>query len=95
MREFEFRTYLEHAEKIYSKNKAINSRISRANIAEEILDVSLDSVVTDDNRMYEALIRIKTDSRERNGNIQNAVRWYYKFINGKEFPRLTHFKVQK
>ena len=30
--------------------------------------------------------------RERSGNIQNAVRWYYRFCNSKEFPRMYSFK---
>ena len=92
MRENEFRKFLENAENIDSKDKAVQSRISRANIAEEIIGASLDSVVNDDYKMYKALMCIKADSRERNGNIQNALRWYYKFVNGKEFPTLISFK---
>ena len=92
MREFEFKEYLESAVEINSKNKAVRSRISRANMAEEILGQSLDYVVSDDNRMYDALKQINADSRERGGNIQNAVRWYYKFANGKEFPRLNSYR---
>ena len=92
MRESEFRTYLENIETIKSKNKAVNSRISRANTAEEIVGASLDYIVADDTRMYEALVKIATDPRERSGNIQNAVRWYYRFINEKEFPRMSSFK---
>ena len=95
MRENEFRTYLEKSEQINSKNKAVSSRISRANIAEEIIGTSLDYIVIDDDRMYEALNRINTDSREYNGNIQNAVRWYYKFVNGKAFPSLISYRRQK
>lgn len=95
MREAEFRTYLEEAEDISSKSKAVNSRVSRANIAETILGISLDSVVVDDDEMYEALIRIHGDSREKNGNIQNAVRWYYQFVNGKAFPRLASYRLRK
>lgn len=92
MRENEFRSYLENIESIKSKNKAINSRISRANTAEEIVEENLDYVVADDTRMYDALVKISTDSRERSGNIQNAVRWYYRFCNSKEFPRMSSFK---
>lgn len=93
MSESDFRSYLEDAEEIDSKNKAVNSRISRANAAEEILNgESLDYIVADDNRMYEALVRIHADPKERGGNIQNAVRWYYKFVNKKEFPPLIAYR---
>ena len=92
MRENEFRKFLENAENIDSKDKAVQSRISRANIAEEIIGASLDSVVNDDYKMYKALMCIKADGRERNGNIQNALRWYYKFVNGKGFPTLISFR---
>lgn len=92
MRESEFRSYLESIETIKSKDKAIKSRISRANTAEEIIGTSLDYVVSDDDRMYDALVKISADSRERSGNIQNAVRWYYRFCNSKKFPRMYSFK---
>ena len=91
MREAEFRTLMEHAESINSKSKAVRSRISRAYTAEEILGTSLDIIVIDDDRMYDALVKIHNDSRENNGKIQNAVRWYYKFVNKKEFPRLNSY----
>lgn len=92
MRESDFRSYLEGIESIKSKNKAINSRISRANTAEEIVGMSLDYVVANDDRMYDALVKISADPRERSGNIQNAVRWYYRFTNSKEFPRISSYK---
>lgn len=91
MREAEFRSFMEQAESINSKSKAVRSRISRAHTGEEILGTSLDIIVIDDDRMYDALVKIHDDSRENNGKIQNAVRWYYKFVNKKEFPRLNSY----
>ena len=44
MREAKFRNYLQGIESIKSKDKAINSRISRAKTAEEIIGTSLDYV---------------------------------------------------
>lgn len=52
MRESDFRSYLEGIESIKSKNKAINSRIIRANTAEEIIGSSLDYVVSDGDRPH-------------------------------------------
>ena len=92
MREEGFRKYLEGVDTIRSKCKAVNSRISRANTAEEILGENLDYIVADDDRMYDALIKIAADPRERSGNIQNAVRWYYQFCNSKIFPRISAYK---
>ena len=91
MRETEYRSFLEQAESINSKSKAVRSRISRAYVAEEILGNSLDYIVIDDDRMYDALVKIHADPRENNGKIQNAVRWYYKFVNKKDFPRLSSY----
>ena len=95
MRTEEFRNYMEKAEQINSKNKAVSSRISRANTAESILDANLDYIVADDDQMYEALCHIKSDPREQNGKIQNSVRWYYKFVNGKDFPSLASYNRSK
>lgn len=92
MREKEFRNYLEEIETISSKTKAINSRISRAIKAELLLNASLDEIVASDDRMYHALCLLNEHPAESNGNLQNAVRWYYKFTNGNEFPRLLTYK---
>lgn len=91
MQEKDFREYLEKSQEIDSKLKAVNSRISRANAVEEIIGVGLDTVVIDDNKMYNSLCYLKNHSMEHNGNLQNALRWYYKFKNGKDFPRLNSY----
>ena len=94
MRENDFRTYLENAETITSKQKAVNSRVSRANTVEELLGSDLDYVVADDNRMYEALRTLTASPKEGNGRLQNALRWYYRFANGRHFPSITAYKKQ-
>ncbi len=92
MREADFRHYLENAEEINSKDKAVNSRVSKANTAERILGESLDFIVSNDGKMYQALLMLKAATEERGGNLQNALRWYYKFANDKDFPRLSDYK---
>ena len=92
MRTEAFRRFLEDAESIKSKNKAVSSRISKAAAAESILGHDLDTIVVSDQKMYEALLKIQSDPREKSGNIQNALRWYYRFATGKEFPRLDIFQ---
>lgn len=95
MRENEFRSYLEGSEQITSKEKAVNSRVSRAYVAEEILGDDLDYIVKDDKKMYESLLIIKQSPREKNGNIQNALRWYYQFANGKKFPGIASYERKR
>ena len=91
MRERNFAEYLNNDPNIKSKVKAVNSRLSKARLVERQLETSLDSVVADDNLMYRTLCRIKSEMNDTNGNISNAVRKYYLFSNGKEFPQLSQW----
>ena len=95
MRENEFRSFLEDFEKITSKEKAVNNRVSRANVAEGILGDDLDYIVKDDKKMYESLLIIKQSPQEKNGNIQNALKWYYQFVNGKKFPGIASYERKR
>lgn len=72
---------------------AIKSRLSRANKAEGLISVDLDTVVSDDEKMYEALISIR--DHDNNGNLQNAVRLYYEYRNGRKFPRLREYEESR
>lgn len=76
-------------------DKAISSRLGRARRAERILQEDLDCIVTNDDRMYNALLILKKCSEERNGTIQNALRWYYRAIRGTEFPKLNEYRQKK
>lgn len=92
LREQDFADYLNNDPNIKSKVKAVNSRLSKARLVERQLTTSLDSIVADDNLMYETLCRIKNEMNDTNGNISNAVRKYYLFSNGKEFPPLSQWR---
>ena len=81
-----FRKSLEDDEGISSK-KAISSRLSKARKAEDILDMDLDSVVSSDFAMLEALEMLQASEAPAHNQMQNAVRKYYIFRNGKEFPK--------
>ncbi|MCQ2513982.1 MAG: hypothetical protein MJ089_02660 [Ruminococcus sp.] len=72
--------------------KAVTSRMYRARKAEEILGISLDEVVADDDRMYDSLMGLKPHENPAHTPMQNAVRKYYKFKNHKEFPQLRYYK---
>lgn len=90
MQEALFRKALEDAGNI--TEKAIRSRISRGNTVEEITGESLDYLVADDDRMYKALVLLKNHPKEGNGRLSNSLRWYYRIINGKEFPTILQYE---
>jgi len=92
MRESDFESYLLADEKIISKAKAVRSRISKGKLIERHFDESLDSIVNDDDKTYKALLRIKSEMKDQNGTVSNALRKYYVFINGKAFPVLSDYK---
>ena len=94
MRETAFEFYLRSDPNITS-DMGIESRIRHANEAEKILKASLDVVVADDDRMYEALLELKKHETSIRGQKQNALRKYYIFCNGKEFPRMKKYHSLK
>lgn len=73
-------------------DKAIRTRLSRARRVERLLCEDLDLIVSDDNKMYAALKALKTCDFERSGGLQNSLRWYYRAVNGHEFPKLNAFR---
>jgi hypothetical protein len=66
-------------------------------IVERELIVDLDDVVTDDDKMYRLLTKVQKElnDKEYHGVYQNAVRKYYLFINGNEFPTLKQYEKRK
>ncbi len=91
MREEEFRRFLLDDPQIESKVKAVSSRRSKARSVEDSFNLDLDNYVNDDMKLYNLLIRIKDELHDSNGAKQNAVRKYYQFVTGREFPRLSQF----
>lgn len=94
MREKAFEIYLRSDPKITSE-LGITTRLRHANESEAILQTPLDIVVADDDRMYEALLELKNHESSNKGQKQNALRKYYKFCNGKEFPRIAKYHSLK
>lgn len=90
-RESEFENFLLR-EKTINSPKAVVSRMSKARKAEGILGHELDFIVADDDLMYDSLIALKPHEDPAHTPMQNAVRKYYKFQNGKEFPQLRYYK---
>ncbi|TCZ75381.1 hypothetical protein E0485_17395 [Paenibacillus albiflavus] len=92
MKEERFASFLGSLESITSKDKAVNSRMSKVRKIERDLKVNLDIVVLDDYQMYQTLLRIQREFGDKNGAIQNVLRKYYIFINGREFPSILECK---
>ncbi|MDD4402048.1 MAG: hypothetical protein PHI24_09295 [Desulfitobacteriaceae bacterium] len=92
MREAEFAKYLDADPNITSKDKAVRSRMTRARKIEQHFNITLDSIVADDNKMFDILCRIKKELNDSNGTISNALRKYYLFANGREFPKLSDYR---
>lgn len=92
MREQEFENHLISDNNIVSKVKAVRSRVQKARMIERYFNTSLDYIVSDDKIMYESLLKIKLEMKDTNGNISNALRKYYHFINGVSFPTLSIYE---
>jgi len=79
-------------EKTINSEKAIRSRITKARKAEQILSLTLDAVVADDDLMYKSLVILSQHEDPAHAPMQNAVRKYYKFINKIDFPRMKNYR---
>lgn len=90
MRETSFEQFLLHDPKNLT-SKAIASRVTRARKAESLLRRDLDSIVTDDNTMFEVLIFLREHEDCTHSPMQNALRKYYSFVRNKDFPQLRYF----
>ena len=92
MKEHDFEIFL-NKESLLSS--AISTRIRHAKRAEKLLGIDLDNVVNDDDIMYETLKKLKPKDSQSHSHMQNAVRKYYIFRNGKEFPRMNNYHSPK
>ena len=84
MDEINFKKFLE---KEQHTEKSITSRIVKARKGEKILKCTLDNTITDDDKMYNSLIKLKMHG-DSHSNMQNALRKYYLYKKGKEFPKI-------
>ena len=94
MREHDFFVFL-NGEPSISSEKAVTTRIRHARNAERIIGLDLDMVVCDDDATFEALTKLKNSDSKAHAPLQNAVRKYYKFQNGKEFPKIKNYHSPK
>jgi len=89
MDETKFESFLADDTSITSKYKAVKTRLSKARSVEKCLKTDLASIVCDDDKMYQALLSINDLMNNRNGVYSNALRKYYVFRNGYEFPMIA------
>ncbi len=92
MREAEFQQYLERDPQISSKEKAVRTRMTKARRVEELLGRPMDQIVAEDDAMYRALLKVRSGLDSGGGRYSNALRKYYQFVRGKEFPRLRDYE---
>jgi hypothetical protein len=57
-----------------------------------MLGENFDVIVADDRKMYQALLKLKENPREKNGVYQNSLRWYYQAVNDRSFPKLQEYE---
>ena len=62
--------------------------------ADDYIGKSLDEVVDNDDEMYHALLKLQEVDNPAHTPRQNALRKYYTFKNGREFPRLNKYIKQ-
>lgn len=91
MRENDFEIFL-NKEPSISSGKSIERRLRYAKEAEKILNEELDVIVKDDDTMNQALEKLKNSDSKEHSHLQNILRKYYKFSNGKEFPKLKDYQ---
>ena len=86
--EQEFRRFLEGVEwhGTLLTEKGIDARIARVKKVEEILNTDIETIVSTDTNMRDALLKLRPGDVK--GNFANAVRRYYKMRRGVEFPPL-------
>ena len=92
MRELDFESFLNSDSNIISKTKAVRSRVTKAKLIERYFGTPLDFIVSNDEMMYNTLLRIKAEMKDPNGTVSNALRKYYQFVNDKMFPTLAEYR---
>lgn len=90
MNTYAFEKFLSNDPSITS-SQAIASRLRKATQAEKVLGKNLDEIVCNDNSMCDALLSLRQHG-DAHGNMQNAVRKYYHFVNEKPFPTIKDYK---
>ena len=70
----------------------INTRKSKAKDVIKIIGKDLDIIVADDEEMYHAILELEQIDDPAHKPRQNALRKYYTFRNGRDFPRIADYE---
>lgn len=70
--------------------KATDKYISYLLQVEKKYGVSIDDIVSNDNKMFEVLKAVSAN--DHHGSIQYAMRRYYFYINSYDFPDLNQYR---
>lgn len=73
----------------------ISTRKNKAKDVINIIGIDLDVIVADDEEMYKAILKLQEVDDPNHTPRQNALRKYYSFRNGKEFPRVADYERNK
>ena len=73
-------------------SKGVLSRKTKANAVMDIIGKDLDYIVADDEEMYKAIIELQKIDVPVHAPRQNALRKYYAFKNGHEFPKVSEYE---
>ena len=73
----------------------ITNRKRNANTVMNIIGRDLDVIVADDEEMYKAIIELQRIDNLAHAPLQNALRKYYAFKNGKEFPKVSDYENRR
>ena len=77
------------------RESAAATRLRRGREAESFLNHDFEEIIKDDDLMYDSLRELRNDALDNPSHspLQNSLRRYYVFRNGKEFPRLNNYKI--
>ena len=70
----------------------INTRKSKVKDVIKIIGKDLDEIVADDEEMYRAILVLEEIDDPAHKPRQNALRKYYTFRNGQDFPRIADYE---
>ena len=74
-------------------DKAIATRIKNLKKAEEILG-NVDTCVENKESMYNALVKLESHDIPEHEHLQTALRRYWEFKNGSEFPKKREYEKE-
>ncbi|MED1469273.1 hypothetical protein [Bacillus salipaludis] len=89
--------FRKHLSMLTTSDKSVVAIISKCLSIERKINIDLDDVVVDEEKTYQALLKVQTELNDKSihGVYQNALRKYYFFINGFQFPSIKTYEQKK